>query len=333
MKIIVRAPNWLGDCVMALPVLVELKNKFPESSITVAARKHLMDVFVSSPEVDSVVAVPRSTSNPLKLYFAGRKLRVDNYDFGVLLTNSFSSALWLLGVGAKRRIGFARDFRRFFLTDPLVPNVDILQAHQADYYLATLKPLGIDVELSNPKLYVSEQAKKEAEESLKNFELKSGYAIIAPFSAYGSVKDWSSASYAKTAKAIVDKYDLDVLITGTGAQKEMCAEVAAISPRVHNAAGLTSLAGFFATVAGARLYVGGDSGGAHVAAALSVPTVVIFGITEPSRTRSLGDKVAIVGKGGMITPNLRDPAVARAAREALDNISVEDIMMSAGEVF
>lgn len=328
MKILVRTPNWLGDCIMALPVFKELRKAFPSTHITAACRNHLKDCFSADPNINDVITVPASSAGIKETYSSSQSLKEHNFNAGVLLTNSFGSALWLRMAGITKRIGYKRDFRSLLLNCSFHASKEIKAAHQGQYYLHLLNGFGIDAQMSNPELFVSDAGKSDAA-ALNKLGISGKFAVIAPFSAYGAVKDWHIENYRKVAEMISRELSMEVVITGTAAQNEQCAQLCAGNAAIHNAAGLTGLAGFMGILERASLFVGGDSGGAHTAAALKVPTVTIFGITEPSRTRAMGEKVAIIGKGGLETPNLRDPKIAAMAREALAQISAEEVFTAA----
>ena len=351
LNIVVRAPNWLGDAVMALPTFAALRERYPGARIAAAARAHLADVFAACPAIDEVIPVPRGA---FALARHAWGLRARRFDLGILLTNSFATAAWLRLTGARERVGYARDGRWFLLTraEPATP--EILAAHQAEYYFALLRGCGINGPLGRPRLAATEEAQKEAAAWLAAQGLTGRrYAVVAPCSAFGPVKDWPPERYAEVALALARDHGLDVLVTGTPAQREIiarvCAPGAALTgaggtpaaqatetraASVHNAAGAVSLRGLFALIADAAVFVGGDSGAAHAAAALGTPTVVIFGITEPSRTRPLGDDaiIRVIGEGGMETPDLHSPAVAAAARRALEAIAPATVLNAATEI-
>ena len=333
MKIVVRTPNWLGDCIMALPVFRELRHKYPDAEIVAACRGKVKDCFSSSKYIDRIILAPDKKSGFRKYLQSIKELRAEKFDIGVLTTNSFGTALWLILGGVRRRIGFARDARKLFLTDAFIPNTKILTAHQGEYYLYVLQALGIHAQLGLPELDVSREAVVEAEKALAELGItEEKFAVIAPLSAYGGVKDWGNEKYARVAGMLVSELGMKVVITGTAEQSEVTGKISEVSEKVYNLAGKVSLAGFMAVLSKAALYIGGDSGGAHTAAALGVPTVTIFGITEPTRTRAIGKAVAIVGEGGMCTPDLKNPEVRKAARKALEAITPEMILQKARDL-
>lgn len=326
MKIVVRTPNWLGDCIMALPVFAELRIKFPEAQIFAACRKNVSDVFIANPDINGVIIAPAKKASFKEYLVTIKNLRKEKFDIGILLTNSIGTAFWFYFGGIKRRIGFARDCRSLLLSDGLQADKKILAAHQTEYYLYILKKLGIDAELTNPKLVIKQDGLNSALIELKKLGLQDKrYVTIAPLSAFGGVKDWGIEKYGQVAELIVEKLGVDVLITGTPGQVDGIEKICSSHDRIHNMAGKVSLAGFMGLIKYGNVYLGGDSGGAHTAAALGVPTISIFGITEPSRTRALGKKVIIMGEGGMVTPDLRDPIVVKQARAALEAITIEMI--------
>ena len=334
-SILVRAPNWLGDAVMALPVFAALRERFPRARIAAACRANLTDIFAAAPDVDETVPVPRGT---VALLHHALSLRPRRFDLGILLTNSFATAAWLRLAGARARIGYARDGRALLLTRAVKTTPEILAAHQAKYYFALLRECGIERPLPRPRLTLTTKAEAEAEAYRQAQGLTPGrYAVIAPCSAFGPVKDWAPERYAETARALAAG-GLDVAVTGTPAQREtiakICGDGGRPGGRVLNAGGAVSLQGLFALIRQAAVFVGGDSGSAHAAAAVDTPAVVIFGITEPSRTRPLGDdaQIRIIGKGGLETPDLHSPEVAAAARAALESIAAEEVIAAAQAV-
>ncbi|MCX7933793.1 MAG: lipopolysaccharide heptosyltransferase II [Planctomycetota bacterium] len=331
-SLVVRAPNWLGDCIMSLPCLEALRAALPEAHLLIACREHLRACYEAHPAVNGIIPAPASgLARAPAFWRTAMALRGQRIETGLLLTNSFSSALWLWLGGVKDRIGFARDGRRAFLTRavPLTPN--ILAAHQSEYYLHLAAQLGASPAPRPPRLFVPDAGREEAKRLLCRVEAKQPYAVIAPASAYGEVKDWPAEHFAWVVEHLLVEKNWDVLLVGSAGQQQVCERIAAQAQadaangrrpagRAHALAGATSLGGFFGLLEQAALFLGNDSGGAHAAAALGVPTVVIFGITEPGRTRPLGARVAIIGEGGYVTPDLRSPRVRRAAAEALRKI-------------
>lgn len=320
---LLRAPNWLGDCIMALPVLDRLQEAYPGASLVVAVRPHLRACFEAHPAVSEIVDAPARGIRVI--WESAAALRGKGIDTGILLPNSLGTAFWLWHTGIPMRIGYTRDARRIFLTHPVRATPALHAAHQSLYYLHLLTVLGIPAPLSHPTLHVSPGGKAQAEEVCAAIGVKPPYTVTAPMSAYGAVKDWPAEAYAEACAVIARTTGRAVLVTGTAAQRETCAGIAR-ADGVYNVAGMTDLAGLFGLMEGADRFFGGDSGGAHAAAALGKPTVSVFGITEPSRTCALGRYAVSVGRGGEMTPDLRNPEVQARARAALASIPVEEVL-------
>ncbi len=317
---------------MSIPVFSEVRKAFPSAHIIAAARVNVAPLFAACPAVNEVVIAPPANAGLFSIYRDAKLLRERSISFGVLLTNSFGTALWTALAGVKKRIGFARDLRGLLLNCPFRPTPEILAAHQAEYYLHLLKGIGIDAALSNPHIAATAAQMQSGQAVRGRIPIRGNYAVLAPFSAFGGVKDWPQESYRTAAAQIAETFDLEVVVTGTEAQSARCAEICAGHPRIRNAAGMTNLDSFIGLIAGSSLFLGGDSGGAHLAAALGRPTISIFGITEPSRTRALGPQVEIIGRGGLTTPDLRNPQVAEAARAALAAITPAEILEAAARL-
>lgn len=333
-SIIVRAPNWLGDCFMSLPALMALRHHFPDARLVVAARSHLLPLFGAMQEIDDTEDTGdsgRGIARAFRLMHRAIKLRGKKFDLGILLTNSFSSAFWMWCAGIRQRIGYDRDGRGLLLDQSVQVTDELAAAHQAEYYLNIARVAGADGKLHAPELSVPDSWLDEAVTVLKRFSLsEQAYAVIAPVSAYGAVKDWPGDRFSQVARRLVENHGLAVLVTGVDADRSRIEDIAERAGEgVYPCAGETGLKGFLALLGRASLFIGNDSGGAHAAAAFGVPTVVIFGITEPSRTRPLGASVCVLGEGGDCTPDLNSSRVREAAKDALARISVEDVAAAA----
>lgn len=346
-NILVRMPNWLGDCVMAMPALRHLSETLPRASIYLAGRENFRGLFLAQPGVAGFVPAPASGFGKLvKAMSDTRRIVRDGgvgdaaVDLGLLLTNSISTAAWMWRCRAKVRIGYNRDGRRLFLTHP-VPCGGVESAwHFVRYYLWLAKVAeGVAEESEGvasrqvqpladymtPTIAVAEAARQAAVGMLRSTGIDGAYAVIAPASAYGAVKDWPPAHY-RALVGMINRMGLPVVVTGASGQAATCQAIADGQRAAVNLAGKTTMDQFAGLLAEAALFVGGDSGGAHVAGALGIPTVVIFGITNPSRTRAGGPRVVALGKGEDKDVKLSTPEAREAAMRALAAITPDMVM-------
>lgn len=353
LNILIRMPNWLGDCIMALPALHHLGEALPAANIYLAGRAPFRELFLAQRGVAGFVEAPGSGFANLVGGLTATKSAVTQggvpgpIDVGILFTNSLSTAAWMWRTGAAIRIGYNLDCRRVFLSHP-VPCGGVEKAwHFIRYYIWLAKfaestvseskdvsrretrPLG---EYFLPELSVGEKGRAQAASLLAGSGFSGRYAVIAPASAYGEVKDWPAAHYRRLVEDLNRRLSLPVVITGGAGQQGVCEAIASGQDAAINLAGKTDLDAFAGLLAGAALFVGGDSGGAHVAAALGVPTLVIFGITNPSRTRPSGKKVREIGRGEDHDVKLSTLEAREAAKSALSAIQPETVLETAIEL-
>ncbi len=342
-------PNWLGDCVMALPAVAQAAAGLPEADVHLAAREAFLPLFAAQPGVRGVLAAPGSgLGAALSGFSAGRRaarvaLGGGTFDAGLLLTNSFSTALWLRGVGAKERIGYGTDGRRIFLTRPVPCGEAEKSWHFVEYYRRLAKALvaacgGGEGTLAEeaeavPRVAVPEAARERVRGMLREKGIEGRYVVFAPASAYGEVKDWPAARYRELAALLHAECALPVVVTGGAGQREVCEAIAAGRKSAVSVAGETGLMEFAGLIAESAGFVGGDSGGAHVAGALGIPTAVIFGITNPTRTRPRGKKVTLIGAGEGKDVKLSTPEARAAAKKALESISTEQVFAALQYIF
>lgn len=160
-NIIVRMPNWLGDVVMATPVLTDLREKFPHAQITAMCRFPICEALREDASIDELFMFHKATSQFAKREENRdivRKIRAGKFDLGILLTNSFSSAWWFYLAAVKQRIGYSYFPRSLLLTDAVAPK----KQHQVDQYKALLAPLGIAKSATSPRLYLRPEEVQEA---------------------------------------------------------------------------------------------------------------------------------------------------------------------------
>jgi heptosyltransferase-2 len=292
MKILVRATNWLGDAVIAIPALREIRRVHPGAEIVILARPWVADLYGRENFCDRLLPYEhtgRHAGLAGKLRLAA-ELRAENFDTAILLQNAFDAALlaWLARI--PNRIGYARDGRRLLLTKAVpVPRDGDVPAHQRYYYLELLRGAGIIAELpecSDIRLAAAEQAAQEGEAYWRRQGVNAARWIgVSPGAAYGTAKRWLPERFAAAASTLADRLDARIAVFGAAAEAELCHLVAGqIGPRAHNLAGKTTLAEFIQLAAACTVFLTNDSGAMHVSAALGVPTVAVFGATDDVAT-------------------------------------------------
>lgn len=289
-NIIVRMPNWLGDLVMATPILSELRNKWPQSKITAMCQANVAPLLKNDPHIDEIFSYHRPSGwiHRSQHFAIIDRLRQGEYDLGVLLTNSFSSAWWFWRGHVKNRIGYAANLRSFLLDKaPPFPK-DKEKQHLVLTYKMLLEPIGIPLSDIPPQLYVSQEEKEAAGQILRRSGLDRDQSIIVginPGAAYGSAKCWLPDRFVDVTKRLLDDPRVNVLYFGDQAGAPLVNQICQNMPsRVINLAGKTSIRELMALIQKCTVVLTNDSGPMHIAAALNVPLVALFGSTNAIKT-------------------------------------------------
>ena len=292
MKILVRATNWIGDAVMSLPAIRAIGDRFPEAEITVLAKPWVGALY----EGERVISAVVSLDNRALLDKAVWTLRRQKFDLAVVLPNSFRSALDARLAGAKRVIGYARDGRGLLLSEAVpVPAKGDTPPHESYYYLELLRRVGWIQglpEVTQILLDQRDQKRGRGEELLAGYGVKRAVGV-SPGAAFGGAKRWLPERFAEAARRLAAELDASVMVFGSGAEKAMCEEVAQKAGG-RNLAGQTTLRQFIDMTAACSLFLTNDSGAMHIASALAIPSVTVFGPTNEFATGPLGDRARIV---------------------------------------
>ncbi|MDE3045344.1 MAG: lipopolysaccharide heptosyltransferase II [Verrucomicrobiota bacterium] len=326
MKFIVRMPNWIGDLVMATPVLIDLRNAFPNASITAMCRRPICDLLEKEEAIDELFCFEKMSG------FIRRedrdiigKLRTGQYDVGILLTNSFSSAWWFWQGNVKRRIGFKGHFRSLLLTDRLDKPAKGME-HEVSTYKRLLRSLEIDRSNTAPRLVVTKEEVKIARELLhqQGYHEKKKLVGINPGASYGSAKCWLPERFQTLAQKLVEE-GAQVVFFGDSSLESLVKQICHGLPKqVINLAGMTNVRELLALIQECDVLVTNDSGPMHMAAALKTPLVALFGSTDDEATGPYGDEEAVINKRVSCSPCFKRtcPIDFRCMKE----ISVEEVL-------
>jgi len=295
-KILIRMPSWLGDAVMAMPALSQLRRAFPDSKIFALAPPAVIELISNHPDLDQLLTddakgLHAGLRGRLRLI---RSLRSERFDLGVLFSNSFRSALLFFLAGVSHRLGYRRDGRGLLLNQAVSPSRE--KMHQRDYYLKLLQglPEGQPPRPSPaspaPTLWLLPEERTAIQKAGSLPEKGGGDWIgINPGAAYGPSKRWEPSRFAEVADRLVAAFGARILIFGGPEDRLIAEEIArAMKFPAIPLAGRSSLRESMALLSRCRLLLTNDSGPMHVAAALGVPVVALFGPTDPEVTSPFG---------------------------------------------
>jgi len=292
-RILVRGTNWIGDAVLTTPALMAIRKGFPLAKIALLAKPAIAELLHHHPAVDEIVLYrdPGPHAGLGGKLTLARLLRRGRYDLAMLFQNAFEAAAITALAGIPNRYGYATDGRSFLLTHrvPLTPK--IRRKHQVECYLELLHPLGIQVEPEPPTLRTTPGEDAEAIEHLRAFEVDAKKVLIGlnPGSVYGTAKRWLPARFAEVADRVAAEHGGVVLIFGGHGEEELGAALASLmaAPTVV-LSGRTTVRRLMALIKQCRLFITNDTGPMHIATAFGVPTVAIFGPTDPLTTSPFG---------------------------------------------
>lgn len=302
-RIVVRGTNWVGDAVMTIPALRELRQLFPEAHLTLATRPWARELFSEADFLDHVLVYDR---RGLKSVFdQAREWRARNFDLAVLFQNAFEAALIPAVARVPYRIGYATERRSFLLTHPLPLPEWRSSKHEVFYYLNLVAALERIVSGKERRLddyqpdigiQVSNQRRSAGADFLTSRGVNSDRPVVAlcPGSINSRAKRWPAERFATLADSLIETGVQVVLIGSTGELEVSNQVVKHMRHQPIVLTGGTTLAEAVEILATADLLITNDTGPAHIAAALGRPTLVIFGPTNPVTTQPFSSNAEVV---------------------------------------
>lgn len=337
-KVVVRGTNWVGDAVMTIPALRELRRVLPWAHITLFTSMATKGIFADADFIDELVTFKKDGSGVWK---QGKAMREEDLDLAVLLTNSFSSAAAAKLSKAKFRIGYKNEGRSFLLTHSLEMPEWRERRHEVFYYLnivaelETLLTGATTVGENSPAFEMT--ASRERQDAARNILVENGCDLskrviaLCPGSTNSRAKRWQAESYAALGDKLAKKFNANVVLIGGPDEldvSENVANLAECKPVILT--GKTTLAEAVGVLSISDLLVSNDTGPSHIAAALGTPTLVIFGPTNPKTTRPFPENAEIIRKDVDCSPcMLRDCPIDH---RCMTRISVDEVFEKASIV-
>jgi heptosyltransferase II len=294
LKIVIRATNWVGDAIMALPALRAVRKKFHDAEITILSRSYITAIYEHQEVCDNLMVLGEESDTVAQL-------RSEKFDVALLLQNAFEAAWVAWRARIPERLGYARDGRSILLTTaPKVPKADEIPAHEQFYYLELLRRIGWTDSIAGESL-ISLIVPQEKKQRAKEFLVAAGShdgrlrVAIGAGASYGSAKCWPPGRFAELANRLHAQSDADVVLFGTATETPVSEAIkAGMRYAPIDLTGKTSIGDLPALLSQCHLFVGNDSGAMHVAAAVGLPVVAVFGPTDPLGTAPVTPRCSIV---------------------------------------
>ena len=302
-NVLLRAPNWLGDCVLALPAVNAVRRALPNAHLVVMARQAVADLWRMT-QVDRVLPFafrPWLAGMRDRMAFA-RMLRGQHFDAALVLPNSFDAALVPLLARIPDRAGWPTDCRSLMLTRRIPKPPYLADTSQAQLYLHLVGQwLGHDVDARcDVRLRVPDDAAQRVRDACG--ATSPPVIGINPGATYGTAKCWLPDRYADVAIRAHRAFDARIILLGGPGDVAVCARVLAMIEHLTggaalwctNLAGATTLCDLAAWLEACTCLVTNDTGSMHVAAAVGTPVVAVFGPTDWKTTAPLGQHHALI---------------------------------------
>ena len=318
MKILVRGTNWVGDAVMTIPALRELRRIFPNAEITLYTRSWARGIFQDAEFLDEILVFDKTKSKVKDAFSQSNLLKNRTYDLAVLLPNSFESALIVKMAFISQRFGYAKEGRGFLLTGAIEIPVWKNLRHEVFYYLNLIAEIEKSffktqtVLQNEPRfdLAVSAQRRAEARKILEEngIDLTRKIVALGVGSTNSRAKRWQTKGYAELNDLLQTELNANVVLVGAKDETDVSTEVYEKSKnKPYVLTGKTNLAEIVAILSEIDLLVSNDMGLAHIAPAVGTKTLVIFGPTNENTTRPFPEIAEIVRKTVECSPcMLRD---------------------------
>ena len=309
-RILIRGTNWIGDVIMSLPAVSAVRSTFPHARISVLAKPWVADLYRSCPDVDDVIVFQspgRHDGVGGKVRLA-RELRGEEFDLALLLQNAIEAALIAWHARIPLRVGYDSDCRGVFLTHAVHRTRAIRGVHQIDYYLAMVRTLGCTVAGRDIRLVPDADARTAADRTLAGHGVQGRDTLIgiAPGASYGPAKMWFPDRFAAVADRLADRFSARIVLFGSAGDRKRTDSVQRHAKRdLINLAGETGLNEAMALISRCGLFISNDSGLMHLAGALDVPLIAVFGSTNPVTTSPPGEQSRVLYKGVSCSPCLK----------------------------
>ena len=331
-KILIRGTNWIGDAILTIPAVDSIRATYPQAHITVLAKPWVADIYKLFSDINEVIIYENRYDNAWGVFRLAQLLKKKKFDAAILLQNAIEAAIMTCAAGIPRRAGYNSDGRGILITHCVQRSKEITKLHQIDYYLEMVKALGC-VSVNKEMHLETKISRHDAQSVLQKYITDQQKEVIgiAPGATYGPAKRWLPVRFAAVADKIADISDCRIILLGGKSDWDTAEEVRQLAQtNLLNLAGKTNLEEAVYLISQCRLFISNDSGLMHIAGALNIPTIAIFGSTNPATTSPAGDKSVVVRRDVSCSPCLKKTCPTDF--RCMELISVEDVFAVAKNI-
>lgn len=319
-KILIKGVNWIGDAVITMPVIAAVRANFPEAFIGLVVNKEISVLWQDFPSIDRIYLEEEK-----------REIKKQNFDLGIILPQSFSSAFKMFLYRVKYRVGYPTELRGFLLTHQAPLPDNFREKHLLEEYFDILRSIDLKIIDKTDGFPLKESTKNKAGEFLKAKGIQTDNFIIGicPGATYGPAKKWFIERYLEVIKYLTKTGNTKIILFGgqrDEAVKYILKETnsnAIISNEDKNILESAALISF------CKLFISNDTGPMHIAAAIKVPVTAIFGSTNPIWTAPLGAGNTVLYNKIECSPCYDRECIKNKVKyECFDKISADDVIKS-----
>ncbi len=341
-RILVRGPNWVGDAVMCTPAMQGIRQTFPSAEISLLARPAVANLLRGHSSVDRTIVYEHQDQHAgcLGTFRLAKTLKALAFDVAVLFPNAFDAALLTFLARIPRRYGYATDGRSLLLTDAVSLPPQAKTLHQVRYYEELIRPLCPTYSSKPPVLTVSEDDESQAAKLFTANAVSEACVLVGlnPGSMYGEAKRWLPERFAEAADQVVESLAtkeksaaVRVVIVGAPGEEGLGHQIAGLM-QTHPAvlSGQTSLGVLKAVIKRCRLFLTNDTGPMHIASALGIPVIAVFGPTDHTTTSPF-----VSGHVVVRTPVNCSPCLLRECpidHRCMTGVTVEQVVQGTQQV-
>lgn len=332
---LIRVPNHLGDTIMAQPSIKAFVQSNLDYKMALLIPDWATAIYSGLDNCGLFALDPIYLHGLSAINYQITLLRNFKIENGILLTPSFSSALIFFLGGVKNRFGYTGNYRNWLLNKSIKIGVDST-VHRSQKYRSLLERVAqLPIEISTPIIQIPDLQKNIAAEILAANDLNQSdkYLVIAP-SAVAESRRWGTENYARLSKKIADNFDVKIILIGTQDQYLAGSKIAGTDDRIKNLCGKTNIIRAAAILAGARLFIGNDSGLAHLASAVDIPLVILSGADNPDETSPISNRKEVIIKKQLECISCvknRCPKGGQEFMKCMTEISVDEVFQAVSE--
>jgi len=329
-KIVVHAPNWVGDTIICTPMISALSEGFPNATLSIVCKPHLKSLWQYNPYTNEIIVcdLKHDYKDIFSYFRLSREIKKKEFDLAIILPHFFQAGLVYLLAGIPNRVGYTFRHRGLLFTIAIEPGKDHRKKHMVENYLDIVRVFGIEPKSRDYCLIIPDDKKSKAKNILRSFGITTRDIVIGinPGATYGSTKRWKKEKYAELCDKLISHYEAKVIIFGGPEDIELANEISNLmNKRSVILAGKTDLDELAALISQCNLFITNDSGSMHISVAVKTPVIGIFGSTSPTWTRPLGHKDLIVKKDIACSPCFKR-VCKYGTYECLKSITVDDVL-------